>query len=282
MKGRAIMKKHLNIFFPQWQGGGQNKLTYEGAIEIKKNYLSKKTFSDVDVSLEDDYSIENDIIGYKSIIKQLEQCKNLIIQENPTTIFTVGGGCDIDIAPISYLNSKIKGDITVLWFDAHGDLNTPEASMSKAFHGMPLRTLLGEGDTRVLSQAFSILLPSQIILLGNRELDDEEIKYIEEKNIKLLKVGDIESNANNVLDAIQAKGSENLYIHIDLDVIDPREFPFVPVPALGGLKVQTLSSLLKVLDKEFDILGISLVEYQSSGKQTIKILEEIIEMGSAL
>jgi len=282
VKESSIMKKHVNIFFPQWQGGGKNKLTYEGAVEIKKNYLSKKPFVDVEVTLEDNDPIENDIIGYQSIVKQLEQCKNLIIEEKPTTIFTVGGGCDIVIAPISYLNSKTNGDITVLWFDAHGDLNTPETSMSKAFHGMPLRVLLGEGDKKILDHAFSRLRPSQIVLLGTRDLDDAETQYIKEKNIHLVKVDDIETNENNVLDAIKSKGSENLYIHIDLDVIDPKEFSYVPLPVCGGLKIQTLSSFLKALDKEFNILGLSLAEYQTSGEQTIHILQEIIDTGIAI
>ncbi|MBP2641355.1 MAG: arg [Firmicutes bacterium] len=281
VKESMMMKKHVNIFFPQWQGG-KNKLTYEGAVEIKKNYLSKKPFVDVEVTLEDNDPIENDIIGYQSIVKQLEQCKNLIIEEKPTTIFTVGGGCDIVIAPISYLNSKTNGDLTVLWFDAHGDLNTPETSMSKAFHGMPLRVLLGEGNKKILDHAFSRLRPSQIVLLGTRDLDDAETQYIEEKNIHLVKVDDIESNENSVLDAIKSKGSENLYIHIDLDVIDPKEFSYVPIPVLGGLKIQTISRLLKALDKEFTILGLSLTEYQRSGEQTIHILQEIIDMGIAI
>ncbi|SMC70702.1 arginase family protein [Sporomusa malonica] len=276
------MKKHLNIFFPQWQGGGQDQSTYEGAIEIKKQYLCQKTIIDVEVSLEDACSLENNIIGYKSIMVQLAQCKNLIMQEKPTTIFTIGGGCDVAIAPVSYLNSKTKGDITILWLDAHGDLNTPESSKSKAFHGMPLRTLLGEGDIGILNQVFFTLLPSQILLLGTRDLDDAEIKYIEAENIKLLKVDDIESNVNSVLDTIKLKGSENIYVHIDLDVLDPKEFPFVPVPAPGGLKIETLFSLLELLIKECNILGLSLVEYKPSEKQTIKILEDIINMGIAL
>lgn len=276
------MKKHLNIFFPQWQGGGQANSLYDGAIEIKKHYLSQKVFAEVGVSLEDTCSLENDIIGYTSIMKQLERCKSLIMREQPTTIFTIGGGCDVDIAPISYLNSKTKGDITILWFDAHGDLNTPESSKSKAFHGMPLRTLLGEGDAGILDQVFSTLLPSQIILLGGRDLDDAEIQYIEERNIELLEVHDIETNIHSVLDAITLKGLKNIYIHIDLDVIDPQEFPHVPAPALGGLRIETLSSLLKILPERFNILGLSLVEYQPSEKQAVKILEEIINRGIAL
>lgn len=276
------MKKHLNIFFPQWQGGGQDKSTYEGAVTIKKQYLGQNAVSDIDVSLEDACSLENDIIGYKSIVTQLAQCKNLILQEEPTTIFTIGGGCDVAVAPMSYLNNTTNGDITILWFDAHGDLNTPESSTSKAFHGMPLRTLLGEGDTGILQQVFSTLLPAQIILLGTRDIDDAEEHYIAEKNIKLLTVADIEANANGVVDTVKLKGSENIYVHIDLDVLDPTEFPFVPVPAPGGLKIATLFSLLTSLTKECNILGISLVEYKPVEKQTSKVLEDIINIGMTL
>jgi arginase len=134
----------------------------------------------------------------------------------------------------------------------------------------------------VFNDERKLLLSSQIILLGSRELDDAEVQHIEEKNIKLLAVNNIESNINNVLETIKSKGSGNIYIHMDLDVIDPAVFPFVPVPAVGGLKIETLSSLLKVLDREFNILGFSLVEYQPAGKPTFKILEKIINMGIAL
>lgn len=275
------MEKHLNIFFPQWQGGGQGKSTYEGAVAIKKQYLGRKAFRDIEVSL-DDCSIENNIFGYKPIVRQLERCRNLVMQEQPATIFTIGGGCDIDIVPVSYLNSRLKGDITVLWLDAHGDLNTPESSKTKAFHGMPLRALLGEGDARVLSQAFSVLLPSQVILLGDRDLEEAELHYIEEHHIKRLTVSDIESDINRVVEAIKSKGSANIYLHIDLDVLDPREFPFVQVPVPDGLKAATLARLLTVLRQQFHVLGLSLVEYQPADKQQSEILKNIVDMGSAL
>lgn len=169
-----------------------------------------------------------------------------------------------------------------MWFDAHGDLNTPESSFSKAFHGMPLRTLLGEGNKEIVRQAFSALKPSQIILLGNRELDDAEIRFIEHMEIKMLKPEEIEADMNCVLTEVKAKGAKKLYIHIDLDVLDPAEFPFVPVPAAGGLTIQTLLRLLNTIKKEFAVIGLSLVEYRPSGKQRIELLEEIINMGISL
>jgi len=274
------MKNHLNIFFPQWQGGGKDKSTYAGAVEIKKNYLRNRNFRDVEISLEEDYRIQNGIIGYQPIVNQVKRCRELIRQEQPASIFTIGGGCDIAIAPISYLNSV--ADLTVLWFDAHGDLNTPETSASKAFHGMPLRILLGEGDSEILQQTFSRLAPSQIILLGSRDLDDAETQYIERVNIDLLKVEDLEADPNCLLAAMKAKEVKKLYIHIDLDVIDPAEFPFVPVPAVGGLTIPTLLRLLKILPAQFPILGLSLAEYRASGRGKIEIMEEIINLGVAL
>jgi arginase len=142
--------------------------------------------------------------------------------------------------------------------------------------------LLGEGNKEIVRQAFSVLKPSQIILLGNRELDDAEIRFIEDMKIKMLKPEEIESDMNCVLTEVKAKGAKKLYIHIDLDVLDPAEFPFVPVPAAGGLTIQTLLQLLRTIKKKFAVIGLSLVEYRPSGKQRIELLEEIINMGISL
>lgn len=273
------MKRHLNLFYPQWQGGGQDRSTYDGALELKKIYLKETKFSEVDVSTEDVSKSKNNIIGYAEIFKQLVQSKALIIQEQPETVFTVGGGCDADIAPISYLNNKMKGEMTVLWFDAHGDINTPESSASKYFYGMPLRSLLGDGEEAIVKLAYPSLLPSQLIMLGIRDLDEAEKEYIAEQNISAFAVNDIEQNIDLVIKAVKTKGYENIYVHIDLDVLDSDEFPHVPVPAPVGLKVNTFKELLKKLDKEFKIIGLGLFEYQSSEGHTIELLEDIIKIG---
>ncbi len=273
------MKRHLNLFYPQWQGGGQDRSTYEGALELKKIYCKETTFSEVEVSTEDVSKSKNNIIGYAEIFKQLVQSKALIIQEQPETVFTIGGGCDADVASISYLNEKMKGEMTVLWFDAHGDINTPESSVSKYFYGMPLRTLLGDGEKAIVKLAYPSLLPSQLIMLGIRDLDEAEKEYIVEQNISMFAVNDIEQRIDLVIKAVKKKGYENIYVHIDLDVLDSDEFPHVPVPAPSGLKVNTFKELLKKLDKEFKIIGLGLFEYQASEGHTIELLEDIIKIG---
>ena len=272
----------MNLFFPQWQGAGRSKELLKGALEIKEKYINTYDFFEVEVNNNENSEVKHNILGYEKILQQLRNAILIIAAEDPDSIFTVGGGCDVEILPVSYLNDKLKGDLTVLWIDAHGDLNTPESSPSKNFHGMPLRTLLGDGNKQIVEVTFSKLLPSQLVLIGQRDLDEPEEDYINEHNIIMLSVDEIDSSADNVIDVIKLKGSNNIYIHIDLDVLESEEFPYVMVPSPNGLKTQILLDLLLRLNNSFNIVGLSLLEYTSSDEKEIKILTDIIKMGISL
>lgn len=169
--------------------------------------------------------------------------------------------------------------MAVLYFDAHGDINSPESSTSKYFYGMHVRILLGEGDQNILKLLDSKLLPSQLIMLGPRDLEKPEKEFIREQNISLIEVTDIEENIEIVLKEVKDRGFENIYIHIDLDVLALDEFPHVHVPVPGGLKVNTLCKVLKKLYMEFNTIGMGIFEYDPSGKKEMKLLDEIINMG---
>ena len=277
-----MSKKHLNLIFPQWQGGGQDLSTYHGAMEFLDLYLNQVTFTEIAVHTDEVKDIVNNIFGYNIIISQMQQVHDFINQETPDTIFTVGGGCDANIPAVTYLNYKLNGDMTVLWLDSHGDLNTPQSSPSKNFYGMPLRTMLGDGDDKIIKSFPSKLAPFQVVLLGIRDLDSEEQSYIESCSIPVLSVLDIEQHFEAVRNVIRSKGSKNLYIHIDLDVLEPTQFPFVPLPAPNGLNMDTLQSLICTLNTDFNIIGLGLVEYQPTGKKRYKLFEEICKIGTGL
>ena len=70
--------------------------------------------------------------------------------------------------------------------------------------------------------------------------------------------------------------------HIDLDALDYDEFPYVMVPAPGGLKTDKLRDFLTRLKDRYHIVGLSLLEYTSSAEDNIKILTDIIKIGVAL
>lgn len=274
-----MKQRHLNLLFPQWQGGGQDTSTYHGGCALRDNYLIGVPLAEVEVSTTALSEERQGIIGYQDIYRQLARSRELIDQSQPETIFTIGGGCDADILPVAYLNRKLRGDLTVIWLDAHGDLNTPATSLSKLFYGMPIQVLLGNGDPEIVRLTGSKLRSSQLALLGNRNLDLAERDFINEQQIRVFDVDEIELDVAAVAAQIKAKGHQNIYIHIDLDVLDPAEFPYVPVPAPGGLKTDTLRRLLQTLQHQARIAGLGVFEYYPAGPQKIALLQEIFGLG---
>lgn len=274
--------RHINLIYPQWQGGGQDLSTYWGAKEFRKLYFKQAPIIEVPVSTEKVIDTVNDIFGYSQIVSQLQYAHDIVKQEAPDTIFTVGGGCDVNIPSVAYLNHKLEGDMTVLWFDSHGDLNTPQSSPSGHFYGMPLRTLLGDGNCEIIRALPSTLTPSQVVMMGIRDLDAEEQTYITKHSIPILSVLDMEQHLESVIDVIRNRGSNHLYIHIDLDVLEPTQFPYVPLPAPNGLDMDTLQKILLTLHKEFTVVGFGLVEYKPTGEQRFELFEEITKLGTSL
>ncbi len=274
--------KHLNLIFPQWQGGGQDLSTYHGAKEFYELYLKNSKVKEIEVSMDEVIDTTNDIFGYDILIEQMARAQDLIKDEAPDTIFTIGGGCDANIPMVSYLNHKVSSNLTVLWFDSHGDLNTPKSSHSKYFYGMPLRTLLGDGDDYMVESLSSTLNPSQVVMMGARDLDPEEQSYIQEHAIPVVTISDMEHHAEDVIQLIRSKGSKNLYLHIDLDVLDCEEFPYVPVPMKGGLTRNTLSTLISLLQNEFHIIGIDIMEYNQTGMKPYEMFNVITKIGLEL
>lgn len=273
--------KHLNLLFPQWQGGGPDISTYYGAKEFKELYLNHVPVKEIKVYTEHTGAVVRNIFEYNNIIRQMRRAHDLIQKEAPDTLFTLGASCDADVPSISYLNSKYS-EMTLLWIDAHGDLNTPDTSPSQYFYGMPVRTLLGDGDDSIIKILPSTLSPGQVVLMGTRDLDPGEQSYIESRSIPVLPVADIERHTKAALDAIRSKGSANLYIHVDLDVLEPAQFPYVPLPTKNGLHMDTLQNLLCTLNAEFNVAGLGLMECQPTGKKRYALLEEISRIGTGL
>ena len=267
--------RHLNLLFPQWQGGGRDLSTYHGAKEFRGLYLRQAAVREIAVETDLDAAIERQIFAYRPIRRQLQAAHDLLAREIPDTVCTIGGGCDATVPAVSYLNLRYGGDMTLLWFDAHGDLNTPGSSLSQLFYGMPLRTLLGEGDDAIVGALPSTLLPQQAMLLGARDLDSEERAYLRARSVPAVSVAELEQNPDAVPELVRQSKSRNLYIHIDLDVLDPAQFPHVPLPAAGGLRMETLRALLRTLGAAFHIVGLGLMEYQPTGGKRFGLLEDI-------
>ncbi|MEM8488945.1 MAG: arginase family protein [Bacteroidota bacterium] len=270
-------KKRLNILFPDWQGYGESMAAHTGALALAEALSPRFAFSGIEVSQTTPLTAKAGVLGLDPNLDMLRSMCNLLEAKQPDKTFMIGGTCATEIAPVSYLNKKYKGDLCVLWFDAHGDLNTPASSPSGHLHGMPLRTLLGEGHPEVLEQAFSTLQPDQVILVGTRDLDPAENTFIEENNLLLLPPQEL-SAAGRLTDAIAARNYNHVYVHLDLDILNPAEFPSLLVPTTGGISVAMLKKLLYSITKTCDIAGFSVVEYVLRRRDDIGIVESLVEI----
>lgn len=259
------------IFFnTQWQGAGMNDALRLGA-ELLKNHFDN--WVEIPLSLQD-LGIKNNIIAYDALLEQMKNTYHLITEHQASTLFTIGGDCGVEVLPVSYLNEYYSGEMGLIWLDAHADLNTPESSPSKTFHGMPLRLILGEGDPSMSELLFRTLDPQQVFLLGVRETDDPEAAYIQSQEV----YHNPQADYPNLKQELEARNFKKLYVHFDLDVIDPQEFAQVMCPTPEGLSIQKVSELLETLAQDFDIVGLGLTESTAIHPEQIEPIRGILAL----
>lgn len=272
--------KKVNLFAPQWQGSGMTKQLYDGGYALK-DYITHKhgvQFQHIEIDSIAVPELKNNIYGYDVIQKQLERISESLKGAEAEVVFVVGGGCGIEVPIVTHLN-EFYDDLVVFWFDAHGDLNSPESSPSKHFHGMPLRFLL-DGDVQMDSLVINKLKSDQVCLLGARDLDEPEEAFITENNIRVITVDDMSDvmKVNNFL--MSYRGTS--YIHIDLDVLDPRNYNNVKCPTENGIELDVLYDILNAIVANSKVVGMSLVENIEQDENRIKVLDDIIDLAKGI
>jgi arginase len=254
---------------PQWQGSGLTDELKSGA-ETFDSYFKNSDKIKIPLSDKELTTIDN-IKCYQPLLEQTTLFKQIIADKKPSKISTIGGDCAIEIIPISWLNKIYQGDICIIYIDAHADLNTPDSSPSKAFHGMPLRTLLGEGNEKFVDLLFSRLQPEQICYVGLRDLDEPEREYILRHNIT--------SVTNCQFAEIQGKVSnfKNVYIHLDLDVLDKSEYEFSMFPTNIGSSVSDVAELIRKIKSNCNVVGFCITESTATTVEQLNPIKPIID-----
>jgi arginase len=163
-------------------------------------------------------------------------------------VVTAGGDCGVELAPVAEARARCGDQLTVLWIDAHPDVSTPQTLPSGSFHGMVLRTLLGEGAAPLTPE--EPLAPEQVILAGIRAFEPGQREYLDEAGIRWYGVEDLEG----ALDGLTGP----VYVHVDLDVLDPAEFASTCYPEPNGVPLQRLIDLISQVD---NVVGASITEH---------------------
>jgi arginase len=250
----------LSLLLPEWQGYGVDASVAAGARQVA-GLFPKGAFVEIDAPDAETLTSEEGVLGLASIAPRVRRTLAALTARQPRRIFTVGGTCGVELGPVSYLNARYRGDLAVVWLDAHADLNTPATSPSGHFHGMVLRTLLGAGPSALVEVLPRRLAPTQVILAGARDLDRDEVTFVSDAAVSLLPPADV-IVPDRVAGRIRAGGFTRVYVHLDLDVLDPLEFPDALIRTPGGLSLDNVVAIVEQLTDEFDVVGFSLVEFR--------------------
>lgn len=148
-------------------------------------------------------------------------------------------GGDHSIA-VGTVGGATASDLGIVWFDAHGDCNTPGTSPSGNVHGMPLAAILGFGEFADSDWARSASVdPENVVLVGLRDLDDGEREHIRESAMTAYTMSDIdERGITDVVESaltVATDGTDGLHVSLDMDWLDPTEAPGVGTSVRGGV-----------------------------------------------
>jgi arginase len=249
------------LVVPQWQGSGSSRAMrlMDGADAIRGDLPSAAT-TVVAVPASAGDSLGTGVHRFSSLVSIREAAAaELALLEAP--VVTIGGDCAADLASVQHtVASREPGSVALVWFDAHGDLNTPESSPSGAFHGMVVRALLGEGPEGLASTGASLLGPGMLVLAGTRALDDGEDAYVTDAGVRMLSAESL-STPQVLVDAVEATGARAVYLHIDLDVLDPATMSGIGYPEPFGVQPEELADAIRALRGRFELAGAAITEF---------------------
>ncbi len=196
----------------------------------------------------------------------------------------LGGDCCNAIGAWSGITRRHNFQKTgVVWFDAHGDWNTEETTLSGYIGGMPYATICGYGNAP-LRQAARLVKPAptqNCALVGARDLDAPEAALMKTTQLTVL---DAEgARRNHSLAAKALSNVQTFYLHFDIDVLDLKEAPGVNYPAPGGLSSDEAIRICRdlIANKRLMAVTLSAVDptLDKAGKTVaagVKVLEGVL------
>ena len=148
---------------------------------------------------------------------------------------------------------------SIIWFDQHGDINTPETSAFGFLDGMALATALGLCWRPMANTipGFQPVDPSRCMLVDARDLDPDEKVLLDRLPIIRAEVSEA---ADKVVGLTEA-GVRRTHLHIDLDVHDPDELQVNRYARPGGPQPDALRDAASCMARSAPIVGLTLSAY---------------------
>jgi arginase len=237
-----------------------------------------------EVAVDKESNLRNlDLVAEKSTL--LAEKVDEVIQSGSFPL-VLGGDHSIAIGTLAGV-SKHYNNLGVIWYDAHGDLNTAETSPSGNIHGMPLAASLGLGHHLLtdIGGYSPKIKPENVVIIGARSLDEGEKVLIKEKGLKVYTMHEIDRLGMAMVmeeTILYLKGkTDGVHLSLDLDGLDPDDAPGVGTPVMGGISYRESHLAMEMLEESGMITSAEFVEVNpilDDKNKTAKVAVEL--MGS--
>lgn len=248
---------------------GPSAIRYAGVIERLQNigYDVKDTGDIVAIKPVSAISEGTNLKNLDEVTRVNTELCNRVDQEMQAGRFplVLGGDHSIAIGTIAGVLKHCK-NLGVIWFDAHGDINTAETSPSGNIHGMPVAVSLGLGHERLTSIGGSEnkLETKNIVFVGCRDLDQGERKVLKSLGITVFTMHEIDrlgmTEVMNRAIAIASEGTEGIHVSFDMDSMDPVFVQGTGTRVPGGLTYRESHLALEMIALTEKLVSAEFVE----------------------
>lgn len=267
--------KTIRLIYPQWQGASIAQLIPEvknpddasrgyflGAQLL--NFLAPDSGQEtltVPISTEiTERKVTDGILDRDIIICQTRAALDMLRVSKPGKIITLGGECSVSVVPFTYLAEKYGQDVAMIWIDAHPDLTLP-GDVYPAYHAMAVTACMGYGDQKILAELPAKIDPSNILFVGLRNWEREEIKSRQQQyGLKHLSPQDVAQNSDALKTWLKSCRASKVVIHFDMDVLDPAEIIAAAGTDSDGMKMEEVIRVINDIAAEKELVGLTIAE----------------------
>ena len=189
----------------------------------------------------------------------------------------VGGECTLVAGTITGALA-VERDLALVYFDAHGDFNTLATTPSHYVGGMCLAHVCGRHVAPLLWPGVRTISDDNVALVGARQLDSGEVRNLDGSRVRRIRFDAEHPDAQGLLAFARQR---QVWVHIDIDVVDPADMPAVASPVSGGPSLSALAELLRELAAVSDVRGIELCGYDPTKDATARLVAPLAELMSA-
>lgn len=198
-------------------------------------------------------------------------------------VIALGGDHSLNLGVVAGASAAVKGDIGVIYFDAHGDMNTPETTLTGNIHGMHLASLMGLGPDALVNvhQPGVKLAKENLLHIAGCDFDQAEHDLVKREKLQTFSMFDLLSGGLAplfpMIDQLMKRVS-HIWISLDLDSIDAVYAPGAGMPNRRGLTYREIVTIAEYIGQKGQVIGIDVAEYNPLQDIDYKTAELGIEL----